>query len=424
MGPNLIYDKSFLQSISVDESAWLDAFFYSIITPLFYVETLADLEKEVREGRTPEEVVGNLALKTPDMHAYPSMHHSDILRSELMGVAKIDVATGRPIIGRGRETIVNGQRGAVFEQSLVERALGRWAQHEFLDLEREQAKTWRQGLSLIPTRDQRTMFPGWFGDQRPSDLAAVKAAADAFIDGENRRSSFSYGLSLLNVNQDAAGNVVKRWESCGSPAIAEFAPYFRHIYGVELFFYLARSADMISERRTNKVDISYLYYLPFCMVFTSNDKLHRATAPLFCRPNQSFVWGLDLKNDLSLLDQHYSGFPEEVRLRGLSYFASMPPTDTSFLVTQLWDKHMHPDWRSICEPKEIDNSDPFVKDMLEKVKKAASAPAVPHLASVSNSDELSSVVTKHLVMARRGKWRRFSPEVERQNGHHGDDSKE
>jgi hypothetical protein len=46
--------KSFLQSLSVDESVWFDHFFIPNICPLFYVETLADLEKSVREGRTPE----------------------------------------------------------------------------------------------------------------------------------------------------------------------------------------------------------------------------------------------------------------------------------------------------------------------------------------------------------------------------------
>lgn len=67
MGPTLIFDKSALQGLSVDESMWLENFFITNITPLFFVETLADLEKEVRAGRTPEDIVGNIALKTPDM---------------------------------------------------------------------------------------------------------------------------------------------------------------------------------------------------------------------------------------------------------------------------------------------------------------------------------------------------------------------
>jgi hypothetical protein len=42
-GPHLIFDKSALQSFSLDESNRLDNFFETVITPLFYAETLADL---------------------------------------------------------------------------------------------------------------------------------------------------------------------------------------------------------------------------------------------------------------------------------------------------------------------------------------------------------------------------------------------
>jgi len=65
VGPILLFDKSTLQSLSVDESVWFDQLYYPNITPLFFVETLADLEKEIAGGRTPEQVVGNLAEKTP-----------------------------------------------------------------------------------------------------------------------------------------------------------------------------------------------------------------------------------------------------------------------------------------------------------------------------------------------------------------------
>jgi hypothetical protein len=67
MGLIALFDKSFLQSLSVDESVWFDHFFIPNICPLFYVETLADLEKSVREGRTPEREVGRIAEKTPVM---------------------------------------------------------------------------------------------------------------------------------------------------------------------------------------------------------------------------------------------------------------------------------------------------------------------------------------------------------------------
>ena len=67
----------------------------------------------------------------------------------------------------------------------------------------------------------------------------------------------------------------------------EFCPYFHYVYSVDLFFNFAVSADLISRVRPkgkadNKVDIAYLYYLPFCMVFTSNDNLHERVVPDSC----------------------------------------------------------------------------------------------------------------------------------------------
>jgi len=50
MGPTLIFDKSSLESLNPDEAMWLDTFFLSNITPLFFVETLADLEKKNKVG--------------------------------------------------------------------------------------------------------------------------------------------------------------------------------------------------------------------------------------------------------------------------------------------------------------------------------------------------------------------------------------
>lgn len=52
MGPITLFDKSFLQSLSVDESVWFDNFFYPVVCPMFYVETLADLSKSTSK-RSP-----------------------------------------------------------------------------------------------------------------------------------------------------------------------------------------------------------------------------------------------------------------------------------------------------------------------------------------------------------------------------------
>ena len=95
-----------------------------------------------------------------------------------------------------------------------------------------------------------------------------------------------------------------------------------------------------NDRKSNKADIAYLYYLPFCMVFTSRDDLQVRSAPLFLRTDQSFVHGDDLKADLKRLDEYYDALPEREKEERRFSFAAHPPNDDSYLVTQLWKKHM------------------------------------------------------------------------------------
>jgi len=58
VGPIALFDKSFLQSLNVDEAVLFDHFFLPVISPLFFVETLADLSREP-DLLAPSEVIMN-----------------------------------------------------------------------------------------------------------------------------------------------------------------------------------------------------------------------------------------------------------------------------------------------------------------------------------------------------------------------------
>jgi hypothetical protein len=49
-GPITIFNKSLLQALNLDEAVWFDNFYLANITPLFFVETLADLREDRRQG--------------------------------------------------------------------------------------------------------------------------------------------------------------------------------------------------------------------------------------------------------------------------------------------------------------------------------------------------------------------------------------
>jgi len=207
------------------------------------------------------------------------------------------------------------------------------------------------------------------------------------------------------VPDDLGPRIVKRWKAAGGPALPEFAPYAAHVLCVDLFFQLALGADLISRRRaSNKVDIAYLYYLPFCMVFVSNDKLHAKTAPLFMNEDQTFVKGDELKIDLGRLDEYYAALPAEVRERGVISFAAYPPLDGNYLTSGLWDRFL-PGWRASARSQHGEKGSTKITPWVTRALDAAKA-AERGFADVEDAD---LVFIQRRVPVRMGKWRLLPP---------------
>jgi hypothetical protein len=87
----------------------------------------------------------------------------------------------------------------------------------------------------------------------------------------------------------------------------------------------------------------------------------------------------------------------------------MPPTDPSFLVTQLWDKHQ-PRWREPKnQPKDLSDD---LKEALRKLTKNIeenSQPINPPK-PISIADASFLTVKRELAL-KKGKWQRFPPEA-------------
>lgn len=411
-GPLLIFDKSTLQALNVDESVWLDNFYKANITPLFFVETLADLEKQMRSGRTPEQVVGSIAHKTPEQQATANVHHFSILVDELHGNIQVDMGRPKPVIGGGQPVMLGDSKGLIFRECPEEEALRRWQAGEFLQIERSTAKAWRRALSLVDNKAVYEIFKKMYDTyEKPKTLAELKALVDAILSIVRQDWMLGFGMYLTGISADDQAVARKRWIIAGRPAIRAFLPYFFHLLSVDMFFYLGMAADLISrERASHKIDIAYLYYLPFCMVFTSNDKLHINIAPLFMRADQTFVEGGDLKDDLARLDAHYAALPEDIRNSGLVSFAKHPPEDVSFLTTRLWDKHL-PDWRKKKEnPIKLGEKEKAI--LLELVNRFTDKSTPLDRSTRIPMEEVAVLSIQRKVSSRKGKWRLFSPEME------------
>ena len=74
---------------------------------------------------------------------------------------------------------LDGQKGIFYSKSPEEEALDRWYKGEFLDVERQFAKRWRQQLCGINQEQEYASFRTWFPMGRTTTLAGVKSLPDA-----------------------------------------------------------------------------------------------------------------------------------------------------------------------------------------------------------------------------------------------------
>jgi hypothetical protein len=420
MGPTIIFDKSAFQSLSLDEAVWLDALYLCNITPLFFVETLADLSLDTE--RNPDNVVRLLARNTPEMSPSVNAHHRPMCLASLRGHDII--MDGRPAVAtleaaRG----ASGKLGMQMAVSDEQRAFQRWRRGAFEEVERGAARKWRTELSGIDLDAIHAHYRpiALASNPRPRDLADIRRLAEQLRSepGPLRvPDPLWLAYSLIGVPLTSLDAISDRWRALGQPPLEQFAPYAAHVVLVDLVFNLAIGAELIGRARpTNKIDIGYLYYLPFTMVFASRDNLHVRLAPLFLQPGQSFVHGDDLKADLRRLDEYYSALPDEEKAEGVYLFAKRPPTTGDFLTARLWDKHL-PAWRADTE-RESTRADEAASQRHERsiVEEVNSITRIrdqhgPRLQL--HDDDVTFLKIERHIPIHKGKWRILPERLERE----------
>lgn len=410
MGPIALFDKSFLQSLSADEAVWFDNFFYPVTTPLFYIETLADLWKTPREGKTAEEEVAIIAAKTPELHGGPCFFHHELCIQDLLG--NHVPLRGQIPMANMRRVVRDGKEGAIAEVTEEAKAFHRWQHGDFEAVERYHARKWRALVESIDlTVIEKSMKNIGVSAKSCKSLEAALVYADQAVAGLTKSSGrFDGALEVLEIpDADMRLYIKERWKHKGKPPLLMFAPYAAHMLRVELFFRIALGANKIaSTRPSHKVDMAYLFYLPFCSIFISSDKLHRQCSPFFMRPDQEFVWGHDLKADLAALNDHFSGLPDEIKQQGLYKFASRLPDESKGLIRQIFERHTP----NLLKPAAMVDTDKLNqtsagKKIMEDIKKWESSPSD----GAPAGGELETMIIKRSVRRQRGSWVQIGPEI-------------
>lgn len=354
-GPILIYDKSAMQRLSTNEAKWLTHFFRCNITPVYLLEVLGDLAKSVKKG-TPQSMVAALAAKTSALGSLPNVEHSMLIDQEILG-NPVEMR-GVPLVGGGqRVRASNGETGVFFDESPEDRALRRWMEGGFHEEDHNYAASYRAGVKAIDLeafiRASKAVRPK--GAQVASTLPELLEAVDLFLDNPaTQYRTLTTALEMFDQPENSRRHVKKHWVAYGRPAVRHFLPYTHHCLRVSILFCHGVGLSLISQRPTNIIDMQYLFYLPFCMAFTSADNLHHDLAPLFVTKMQVYVRSDDMQEALRALVGYYSNREADLRAQGSMRFARYPPLDLDTEVHHIYDRLM-PKWRqdAATPPKEI-----------------------------------------------------------------------
>ena len=298
----------------------------------------------------------------------------------------------------------DGKRGVVFDESPEAQAFSRWQQAEFREVERKFAASWRRMLTTLdlPKVADRMRNLGISSKECKSVEEAYAIATTLVHKREKPFDQMALLFAFLDVPTHLHRPILERWGIDQNRPLAAYAPYAAYVLVVELFFQIALAANLISaERASNRVDIAYLCYLPFSMLFVSSDKLHRKCAPVFLRKDQEFVWGPDLKAELARVDKEFSKLPPEELEKGVMKFARDPIGEPTDLLVAVWDRHA-PGWRK-KEPAPTAIEPEAQKRLVEQLNRFTAAPTDASVTAV-DPDDLDQMAIQRFVPKRKGKW--------------------
>jgi hypothetical protein len=351
----IILDKSSFQMLNIVEIVMLHNYFLPCITPVLVMEVLGDLRKEEEEGKSSKEKVIQLAKKLLPYKSEVNIHYPKLIEMNLKGDRlSLD---NRPVVG---DIIVkqseSGQKGFYHTQSAEEIALGKWREGQFSKTEELTAQLWRDITTekdiLINLQQQLKKEDA--GTVEFKTMEKLKDYIDETLTNpENQKGLLQFCVTEFGIEAASADEIFARWEQCTDKNLSSFAPYAYHCCRVKLMFYIGLKNDLIGTRPTNHVDLQYLYYLPFSLIFSSNDNFHKKVIDLLMGKRHAFVTGEDLKKALKELVSYRETLSEK---KDIERTLKEPPQIPSNLICQLWSKYLDwpPKYKRVISEKEMD----------------------------------------------------------------------
>lgn len=330
----IILDKSTFQLLSFSEIKRLSYYYRHNISPILIEELRGDLSKDFSTGKSSTDRVKDFANKLSYCNTIINRPYLQLVKEDLCG-NRIQMDS-RPVPFMERIILPNGQIGAKIIQTPYDKLIEEWKEGHFSEDDIIRSDEWRR----------TTTHPNYLKsiiEQLPElklrSLEDINERVTNLLLQANEQETILRILFDIydHIRPPQQVEIFSRWAINGRPLIKDFAPYAFYCFKVFLLFRYCLMSKIIGERPTNYIDLQYLYYLPFCYIFSSNDNLHKKLVPFLLFPFQKFIVGEHLKNDIKNIVGHLNEL--DVNLR--KEFISTPPKIDSSLTYKYWHEYQN-----------------------------------------------------------------------------------
>jgi hypothetical protein len=301
MEPKLIFDKSFIQMIDDEELFELRIFFDLLGIPVIRREILADLQKEPKKGRDHLAIMKSLSVKmsktalAPMDYRRAAIHDLGMIRKAIPMNGAVPIDINAPHVTR-----TGG--GVHIDHRQLQWDWRRWAQGQFTPEEMRLAREHHDVLAAwSPDRyceQWREMHANHFVEF--TTLDSVIHFVDDLLDSyDYSKQELVLALTFTNlwVPDNIAGFVTLLFRAKLISRLKDYSPYTASVTRLWMVYQIALGRGLIGRRRSDVIDLEYLFYAPFCHVFVTNDRLQKefwkATTT-----NAQLCDGAELKADL------------------------------------------------------------------------------------------------------------------------------
>jgi len=334
MAAPIVLDKSSFQGLNYGDIIELHRYYNVNVTPLLVNEILGDLSKDEKVGKkSPKEEVINLSKKMFPYNSYVNIGYENLIQKSLLG--EFVDNDNRPFLMAEKSVSAEGKSGLIFKETEEEKSIKRWKEGKFDSVDEIISDVWRAESmqdDVIP--EFKKQF-GHLADIRANNkqgneekLQELKAKYLERMNIElEPEEALTIILDYFKISGDVQESILARWHSKDYKDLETFAPYAVYCYSVAAMYYLGIENNIYSDRKTNLLDLQYLYYLPFAKVFSTNDKFLKSLYEIVQPKNVDFISLASLKDDLQKFQKINT--PEN--------WSKVPP-DKDTETFRIWDK--------------------------------------------------------------------------------------